>query len=854
VTSIIIHGHFYQPPRENPWSGALDREDSARPAHDWNERIYGECYRPNAFARIVNGKGQIERIVNNYANLSFNFGPTLMRWLEVAHPDTNARIIAADQLSRERHNGHGGAIAQAYNHAILPLCNERDLRTQIKWGIADFHYRFGREPEALWLPETACNDKVMSALIEAGMKYVILSPHQAERVRSLEPRDQNGQWNSVAEGSIDPRKPYKYFHRDGSGRSLAVFFYDDGIARAVAFENLLWSSEALLDRLISGAAGGAMVNVATDGESYGHHYKFGDRCIAYALEVEAHRRGLEVTNYGDFLARNPPLDEVEIKAGPDDEGTAWSCVHGVGRWYRNCGCHTGGEPGWNQEWRTPLRAAFDLLRDECARGFEEQGARLFRDPWKARDDFIEVVLHRTAAHENFLARHARRKIDDEARLRALTLLELQRNAMLMYTSCGWFFSELSGIETVQTMKYADHAMDLMESLGIAAPRERFLELLAQAKSNLAAMGNGADVFRRLVAPSRVTPIRIAAHLAISRLADHAGHPHHPADHPDRADRELWIGDYSCREEDLRQQKNGRITLATSRVMLRNSIVGKREDFACAALHLGGVDFYCALQNYESMLDYRGANEKVWSKFPGAPLPALIRVVQEKFGNEEFALEDILSDGRLVICEMIFGDLLEGFTDEFAHLYQEYNRVVEMLQASGFEPPAQFQKLIEFTLGRRFESEIARQQGSHDPSTYKSAIEIAILASNRGYAIEKAPANESFSAMINEAVSKAVERPSRTAANTALDLIALARRLNLEPNLELAQERIYQAVVTVSQQGGQLARLAGAVGLAHSAARRPRPATSRTPHQDGVAPTRGRHNDKPRRGHPRPRPA
>ncbi|HVN26874.1 MAG TPA: DUF3536 domain-containing protein, partial [Candidatus Binataceae bacterium] len=567
MTSIIIHGHFYQPPRENPWTGALEREESARPAHDWNERIHAECYRSNAFARVVNGKGQIERIVNNYANLSFNFGPTLMRWLEVAHPETNTRIVAADRISCERNAGHGGAIAQAYNHAILPLCNARDLRTQIKWGIADFRYRFEREPEAMWLPETACNDKVMSALIDAGMKYVILSPHQAERTRAIEPRESHAEWKNVADGSIDPRKPYKYLHRDGSGRSMAVFFYDDGIARAIAFENLLWSSEALLDRLVSGAAGGPLVNVATDGESYGHHYKFGDRCIAYAFEVEARRRGLEVTNYGAYLARNPPRDEVEIKPGPDGEGTAWSCVHGVGRWYRNCGCHTGGEPEWNQEWRTSLRAAYDLLRDECARGFEELGARLFRDPWKARDDFIEVVLYRSAAHDAFLARHARHKLDSAARLRALTLLEMQRNAMLVYTSCGWFFNELSGIETVQTMKYAGRTMDLMESLGLPTPHDRFLEVLSQAKSNLPEMGNGADVFRRFVMPCRVTPKRIAAHLAISRLADGI------------EERETALGDYSCHEEDVRSRQSGSIHLATSRVSLRNSIIGRRDDFA-----------------------------------------------------------------------------------------------------------------------------------------------------------------------------------------------------------------------------------------------------------------------------------
>ncbi len=842
MTSIIIHGHFYQPPRENPWTGAVEREESARPFHDWNARIHYECYRPNAFARVVNGKGQIERIVNNYANLSFNFGPTLMRWLDVAYPETSARIVAADQLSRQRNDGHGSAIAQAYNHPILPLCNARDVRTQIRWGVADFKHRFAREPEAMWLPETACNDEVMGALIEAGMKYVILSPHQAERVRPLDASSNGGEWKNVADGSIDPRKAYQYFHRDGSGRTIAIFFYDDGLARGIAFENLLWSSEALLERLIRGAGDEGMVNVATDGESYGHHFKFGDRCLAYALEVEAPKRGIDVTNYGAFLAHHPPHDAVEIKAGPGGEGTAWSCVHGVGRWCRNCGCHTGGEAGWNQEWRAPLRTAFDLLRDECASRFEEVGGQLFRDPWKARDDFIEVILGHASAHDNFLARHTRHKLDGEARLRALTLLEIQRNAMLMYTSCGWFFNDISGLETVQTMKYAAHAMDLMESIGLRTPRDRFLEVLALAKSNVSEMGTGAEVFRRLVSPSRVTPKRLAVHVSISSLANRSAH-----DGP--------IGDYYCREEDFRFERAGRIALSTSRVILRNSILGKRDEFACATLHLGGIDFYCALRNFAGPDQFRQAGEEIWSRFPTASLPAIIRIVQKEFGRDEFGLEDVLPDGRLAICEAAFNDLLEGFTDQFSSLYEEYNRVVEMLQASGFEPPPQFRQLTEFTLARRFEREISRQQGSRDQLAYKKAIEISNFAAQRGYQIDKSRANEIFASTINQAVAKAVERPSRALANTVMDLQALSKRLVLDPNLEPAQESLYQAFAAGAPHTGQLARLAGAVGLAHSAVRRPKGPAARASHEhDGgtLAPAHRKDARTMRRRQPRPR--
>src|SRR6266404_1628283 len=357
MPSLIIHGHFYQPPRENPWTGVVEAEPSAAPFHDWNERIYSECYGPNAFASIVDPATAKERIVNNYTNISFNFGPTLLSWLEANHSETYSAILEADRLSASRRRGHGNAIAQAYGHAILPLCNERDRFTQIRWGLADFRQRFGREPEALWLPETACNHEVLGALIGEGMQFVILAPHQAARIRAIGEAD----WQDTDEQTIDTGVAYRYSHRDGSGRSIAIFFYDGLISRAIAFENLLKSSREFVEGFASLAAR-ELINVATDGETYGHHFKFGDICLAHALEVEAPRHDLRVTNYGAYLDQSPPAFEVEINSGPNGEGTSWSCLHGVGRWIRDCGCHTGGEPEWNQRWRTPLREALDFLR------------------------------------------------------------------------------------------------------------------------------------------------------------------------------------------------------------------------------------------------------------------------------------------------------------------------------------------------------------------------------------------------------------------------------------------------------------------------------------------------------------
>jgi alpha-amylase/alpha-mannosidase (GH57 family) len=444
--ALIVHGHFYQPPRENPWTGEVDAEPSAAPFHDWNERIHAECYAPN---------------IVNYPLISFNFGPTLLSWIESHHRDTYLRILNADRESAAARGGHGNAIAQAYGHAILPLCNERDRLTQVLWGLADFRYRFGREAEALWLPETAANDDVLALLIEQGMRYVILAPNQAK-------------------GVVDTSKPYLFRHPDGSKRSIAVFFYNGPLARAIAFERALASSRGLVEKFVSAASGGDLVNVATDGETYGHHFKFGDLCLTHALKVEAKSAGFWITNYAQYLDHHPAETEVKIDNGPDGEGSSWSCEHGVGRWSRDCGCHTGGEPGWNQAWRKPLRAALNFLRDDAAEKFEQSG--LWRDPWAARNDYIKVILD---------PKHAGKEYDSRAR----DLLEMQRSSLLMFTSCGWFFSDLAGIETIQVLRYAARVIDLMNKLGLDPPEKEFLELLSEAKSNRPEKGTGADIFQ-----------------------------------------------------------------------------------------------------------------------------------------------------------------------------------------------------------------------------------------------------------------------------------------------------------------------------------------------------------------------
>ena len=489
---IIVHGHFYQPPRDNPWTGEIDPQPSAAPARDWNQRVHEECYRPNAFARIPGSDGTSEQVVNNYERLSFNVGPTLLSWMEGADPETYARILDADRVSAQR-LGHGNAMAQAFHHTILPLSSVRDIRTQVRWGLTDFEYRYDRTPEGMWLPETAANDDVLSVLIEEGLVFTILAPNQARAWQDAE-----GEWIDARLEPVDTRVPYRYLHRDGSGRSLNVFFYDGEISRRIAFERLGSSAERFLDEFaMRWGSEGQVIHAATDGETYGHHHTFTDLGLAYALFVEAESRGIEVTNYAAYLAEFPPTREARIWGG---EGTSWSCAHGVGRWARDCGCQTGGEEGWNQRWRAPLRAALDIVRGVADEAFERLGSSLFVDAWAARDAYVDVVIGKTPI-EDFLARHSARPVGQEEAHRMHDLLDLQVNAMSMYTSCGWFFSDVGGIETVQILRYAARTIELLEGLGQPSSESSFVAALEQALSNVPEKGTAADIFLRLTPTS-----------------------------------------------------------------------------------------------------------------------------------------------------------------------------------------------------------------------------------------------------------------------------------------------------------------------------------------------------------------
>jgi alpha-amylase/alpha-mannosidase (GH57 family) len=504
---FIIHGHFYQPPRENPWIDAIETQPSALPAHDWNERVFDECYRPNAYSRILDSKGMIAGIHNNYAALSFNFGPTLFRWLEDAHPETARRILEGDRESVRRLGGFGNALAQVYNHTILPLASPRDQRTQIRWARSFFRSRFGREPQGMWLAETAINMETVRALIEENIEFVVLSPTQAEAFREL---DQGGEWIDCSNGAIDTRRVYRVYPRDSRGRrmdgSLDVFFFDEGLSRGVSFEGILTSASLLGNRIAAcfdtESLEQQVVTIATDGETFGHHKPFGDMCLAYLFAREAKSLDMHPVNFAWFRSRNPARYEVALK-NASGEGCAWSCAHGTGRWIRDCGCQTGGPDWWNQQWRTPLRTALDTLQGHVDEAFAAHARELGIDPWRLRNESAgrNYAWDSVAFKEIVAASGAPKRLSAESLRTTARLVQAQKYMQFAYTSCGWFFSDISGIEPMQNLAYAGRALQLgLEGAAREEAAKAFLHELDGAVSNIDGK-TGRELFDAWVAPS-----------------------------------------------------------------------------------------------------------------------------------------------------------------------------------------------------------------------------------------------------------------------------------------------------------------------------------------------------------------
>ncbi len=667
---VCIHGHFYQPPRENPWLEAIEIQDSAYPYHDWNERVTAECYAPNAAARRLDGEGRITGIISNYARISFNFGPTLLSWMERCAPDVYRAILEADRQSIPWRSGHGAALAQVYNHLIMPLASLSDKRTQVRWGISDFLHRFRRPPEGLWLPETAVDTESLEVLAEAGIRFTILAPHQAARVRRIG----GERWKDVSGARIDPSRPYRC--RLPSGRSIALFFYDGPISQAVAFEKLLDSGERFAARLMSAFSPhrphAQLAHIATDGETYGHHHTFGEMALGHALDHLENNGLARLTTYGEFLELHPPTHEVAIV-----ENSSWSCMHGIERWRGNCGCNSGNNRAWNQEWRRPLRKTLDWLGGRLASCYERAASRYLRDPWQARDDYIRVVLDRSPGNvDAFLERHCPVPREEGAEREILRLLEMQRHAMLMFTSCGWFFDEPSGLETVQILRYAGRAIQLAESWCGRSVRASFLKRLARVVGNLPELGNGSDLFARFVAPAELDLIRVGAHYAVSSIFEEYG---------DQS--ELFC--YRVRREDFLLVPAGRMRLALGRVAIRSTVTRDAEQVSFCTLYFGDHALNCGVRSFLGEDAYQSMKREVLAAFSVPDVAAIIRLMDAHFGMHTYSLKDLFRDEQRAILKLVIAGTLKEFEESFSSLFLSGRSLMTFLRETGMPVPRRF---------------------------------------------------------------------------------------------------------------------------------------------------------------------
>lgn len=687
---VCIHCHFYQPPRENAWLEAVESQDSASPYHDWNDRITAECYLPNGASRVLDGHNRIAKIVNNYARISFNFGPTLLSWMAERAPRAYEQVLKADREGQQVFSGHGPAMAQAYNHIILPLANSRDKRTQIVWGILDFRHRFGREPEGMWLPETAVDLETLEILSSQGIKFTILAPHQAGNARTVGGKG----WINLDGHGIDSRRAY-VCNLD-SGGSIGIFFYDGMVSRAVAFEKLLFSGENLARRLVGRfdpeGDSAQLIHIATDGETYGHHHPHGDMALAYALDYIEHNKLARITNYGEYFAQHPPTQEVRIM-----EHTSWSCAHGTARWERDCGCNAGANRQWTQGWRRPLRDAFDWLRDELVTPYEMGARDLLKDPWKARDEYARAVIDRSAETVNgFLREHAVRALSAEEEVRALRLLEMQRHLMLMYTSCGWFFDEPTGPETIQVLQYAARAVQLSVQLFGGEREEQFLTRLENVWSNIGESGNGRNIYENFVRPAMLDLGGVAAHYVISSLFDGYANSN-----------SLYCYHAQLQEVKLFERDRSRLAMGCAVVTSRTTRGGLKFNFATLSLGdhrlVAGIHPCRCSDGFPSFADH--ASEA----FSSGDLARCSLLIDYEFRGATYSLKSLFRDERQRIVKQIVNSTLADIHEIYARVYEQRAPLISFLSELRIPMATILRASADFVLGNAIQRCLAEEK-------------------------------------------------------------------------------------------------------------------------------------------------
>jgi alpha-amylase/alpha-mannosidase (GH57 family) len=792
---LVVHGHFYQPPRENPWIESVEVQDSAAPYHDWNERITAECYARNGASRIVNKDNKIMRIVNNYAQMSFNIGPTLLSWLQEHAPLTYKSVLDADKASAERFSGHGSAMAQVYCHLIMPLAGRRDKELQVRWGIADFEHRFGRKPEGMWLAETAVDAESLEVLAEEGIRFTVLAPHQCAEVRLMTEgeleesaaqcadherhtgsaagtvsapiaetaagSDMQRAWHMTGDASVDTRRPYLV--RLASGRSIAVFFYDGPRSRAIAFERLLDSGEVFAQRLTGGFSSSdpsepELVHVATDGESYGHHHRYGEMALSYALQYVEEKGLATVTNYGEYLHRFPPQWEARV-----ENSTSWSCAHGVERWRSDCGC-SGGQPGWNQRWRGPLRLALDQLRDTVAPLMAKLGAELFNDWEGARDRYVQVILDRSRA-DRFLRAERAHPLTKAEDIRALELLEMVRHLHLMYTSCGWFFDDISGIETVQIIAYAARVLELADHLfgrEAAQMEPAFLVALSQAQSNVANEGSGAHIYRKRVAPLRVGLLQVGAHYAVSSVFTTYG------EHA----RLFAFQVHNCGQQ---VQNSGRGRLVSGEVEIRSSLTHEIERLFYAVLHFGDQNIAAGVKPLRrgSRESYSAFAEEARLAMLRADLPAVIRIFDREFHGMTYTIHSLFTDEQRRVIRLILSHTIAEAEESLIRLYDDHASLLRFLSEAEMPRPSALALAANFAVNTTL-----RRALECDPLDTAQVRAVLTVVQQDGVELNRTE----LSYAADERMRKTIERFAQEPGNTTLleSALTVAQTLHLLP--------------------------------------------------------------------------
>ena len=675
---VCIHGHFYQPPRENPWLSQVEIQDSAFPFHDWNQRITSECYSRNATARILDEVGKIVDIVNNYSRISFNFGPTLLQWLKTHEPEVYKSILDADHESIKRFSGHGSAIAQSYNHIIMPLANKRDIETQVIWGIKDFEYRFKRRPEGMWLSETAVNTHTLEIMAKHGIKFTVLSPYQAKSIRKIG----NKNWHEVTGGLVDPRMPYQY--NMPSGKSICLFFYDGPVSQGIAFERLLNNGKAFAYRLTGQLDGNTahpqLMHIATDGETYGHHHRFGEMALSFCLDYIDKGNKADITIYGEYLEKFPPSYEAQIL-----ENTAWSSTPNLERWSENGGGNTGGNPDWHQKWRKPLRASFDWLRDEMIKLYEREMGKLTEHPWAVRDKYIEVVLDRTEDNvANFIEKHTRCPLNEEEKVKFLKLLEIQHHTMLMYTSCGWFFDEVTGIETIQDIMYAARAIQLAEDLTSKNYEGRFLELLAKCPSNVAEFEHAAAAYEKHIKPAIVDMHRVGAHYAVSSLFE---------DYTD--DTKMYCFYVEAIHRTYKQA--GKYRLAVGKAAFKSEVTWEKQAISYAVLHLGDHHLFGGVREATDDHSFQEMLNEVQDAFDKSRVHDVVVLIDKFFGTHNYSFWHLFKDEQQKIVKQVTSQTMQSVESTFGQIYENNYSLMQAMTELNIDAPQALKFCSDFSV-------------------------------------------------------------------------------------------------------------------------------------------------------------